>query len=95
MFGWNNDPVTIAPTTTAPHTPPPHAHAGTRPTSPYYGGHVHRGSHAPRASPTQGPGLSPSRRPPPPAPSMYQTTQAPYPYQYPAQPYYNPSYYYN
>merc|ERR1719347_959630 len=103
MFGWNDDPVTIAPTTNVSPTPPPHEHTATRPTPPYYGGHVHLGgSQAPRASPTQGPGLSPSmrppppsRRPPPPAPSMYKTTQTPYPYHYAAQPYYSPSHYYN
>jgi len=91
MFGWNDDPVTIEPTTSAPFTPP-HAHTAPRTPSPYYGGHAHRGSYAPRAKPSPGPLLS-STKSPPPAPSMYQSTQRPYPYQYPAQPYYSPPYY--
>jgi len=93
MFGWNDDPVTIAPTTSAPLTPPPHVHTATRTAAPYYGGHAHRGSHAPRAKPSSSPVLSPTTRSPPPAPSMYQTTQRPHTYQYPAQPYYSPPYY--
>jgi len=91
MFGWN-DPVTLAPTTAAPLTRPPHLHTGTK--VPYYGGHLHRGSLPTGKKPKTAHALpsQPTPKPPAPAPSMY-GSQRPYPYQYPASPYYNSPFY--